>query len=357
MEIEPFIHDMPKVELHVHIEGTLTPELRWKLAQKNNISLPYKTLEELKASYETMYNHRKELNPNNKLPVFLEVYYSGMAVLCTESDFYDLAIEFFNKAASMNVRYVEPFFDIQAHTRRDVTVGVVMSGLQQATQEAVSALGIECNWILCFLRDMSLESAMEAYKACTPYQGIVFNAVGLDSNEFDRPPMIFDSLFRRARQDGLKVTSHCDVGQKNTHEHIKQVASVAAGTGLDRIDHGLNAAEKPELVDLIKGKRLGMTLCPHAYHRRNSTDYVFPLIRRLFDAGIKITINSDDPTYMHHMWVSDNLQLSRIHCQFSDAEMIELQRNAIEICWTSEETKERLSRELGDYAQRCEVVS
>lgn len=350
MEVEPFIQKIPKLELHVHIEGTLSPELRWKLAQKNDITLPYDTFEALKASYATMYNHRKELNPNNKLPVFLEVYYLGITVLRTESDFYELAMDYFRKAAEMNVRYVEPFFDVQAHTRRGVTVDVVMQGLRRAKEDAGGTLGIGCNWILCFLRDMSLESAIGAYEACAPYQGVIFSAIGLDSNEFQRPPVLFDALFRRARNDGLKVTSHCDVGQRDTYEHIRQVVSEIADTGLDRIDHGLNAAEKPELMELIESRGLGMTLCPHAYHRRNPTAYVFPLVRKLFDAKIKITINSDDPAYMHDMWVSENLQLVRKHCRFSDDDMVRLQRNAIDICWASIEVKEELSKELNKFS-------
>ncbi|KAF7193815.1 putative deaminase [Pseudocercospora fuligena] len=184
------------------------------------------------------------------------------------------------------------------------------------------------------------------HEECRPYQSKVFKAIGLDSNEYDRPATLFDSLYRRARADGLHVTAHCDVGQQDTHEHIKQVVSTVASTGLDRIDHGLNAAERAELIELIRGRDLGMTLCPHAYNRRNPLGYVFPLVRRLFDAGVKITINSDDPTYMHNMWISENLQLARHHCTFSDSEMVQLQYHAVEICWASNEVKCKLREEL-----------
>ncbi|KAL1616751.1 hypothetical protein SLS56_011276 [Neofusicoccum ribis] len=347
-----FIHDLPKLELHVHIEGTLTPELRWQLAIKNNVQLPYDSLDALRGSYQTMYNHRKELHGDNGLPTFLEAYYGGMEVLRTEDDFYELSMQYFRKASSMNVRYAEPFFDIQAHTRRGVPVTAVMEGLKRAKIDVLSELNIHCKWVLCFLRDMSPESAMEAYEACRPYQGSVFCGVGLDSNEYDRPPTLFDAIFQRARADGLKITSHCDVGQKDTHKHILQVANSIAGYGTDRIDHGLNAAEKPELIELIKQKDLGMTLCPHAYHRRNPTEYVFPLVRKLFDAGIKITVNSDDPTYMHNMWVEDNLRLVQQHCSFGHREMIQLQANSIAIAWCDEGLKIRLYNELTDFAQK-----
>jgi len=212
MEDPSFISKMPKVELHVHLEGTLTSSMRWRLAQKNVISLKYKTEEELEYSYRTMYNHRKKLNGDNGLPVFLDMYYGGMEVLITEDDYFELAMAYFEKAASMNVRYCEPFFDLQAHTRRDVAVDIVMRGLQRAKLEAAEKLNVDSNWTMCILRDMSPESAMENYLLALPYRD-VFHAIGLDSDEYDRPPSLFEQVFRRAREDGFKITSHCDVGQ------------------------------------------------------------------------------------------------------------------------------------------------
>ncbi|KAL1629980.1 putative adenosine deaminase [Diplodia seriata] len=346
-----FIRELPKLELHVHIEGTLTPEFRWKFARKNHVPLPYDSLDALRSSYQTMYNHRKELHGDNGLPTFLEVYYGGVEVLRTEDDFYELAMQYLRKASSMNVRYAEPFFDIQAHTRRGVPVAAVMEGLTRAKADAASELDVRCNWILCFLRDMSPESAMQAYEACRPYQGTVFLGVGLDSNEYNRPPTLFDAVFQQARADGLRITSHCDVGQKDTHAHIEQVASRIAGHGADRIDHGLNAAERPELMELIRRRDLGMTLCPHAYHRRNPTEYVFPLVRKLFDAGIKVTVNSDDPTYMHNMWVEDNLRLVQQHCHFTRRELIRLQMHAVDISWCDLDLKGILMEELTRFGQ------
>ncbi|KAB2570079.1 putative adenosine deaminase protein [Lasiodiplodia theobromae] len=348
---DQFVHELPKLELHVHIEGTLTPELRWQLAQKNGVHLPYDSLDALRSSYQTMYNHRKELHGDNGLPTFLEAYYGGMEVLHKEDDFYELAMQYLRKASSMHVRYAEPFFDIQAHTRRNIPVAAVMEGLKRAKADAARELDVHCNWILCFLRDMSPESAMQAYEACIPYKGTVFCGIGLDSNEYNRPPTLFDAVFQRARADGLKITSHCDVGQKDTHAHIEQVASRIAGHGTDRIDHGLNAAERPDLIELIRRRDLGMTLCPHAYHRRNPTDYVFPLVRKLFDAGIKVTVNSDDPTYMHNMWVEDNLRLVQQHCQFTRREMIRLQMHAVEISWCGPDLKGKLMDELTRFDQ------
>lgn len=348
--ISTFISQLPKVELHVHIEGTLTPSLRWLLAQKNQISLPsYPTYESLVASYATMYNHRREMQGDNGLPTFLEAYYGGMEVLQTEEDFYDLAMEYFAKAADMNIRYTDPFFDPQAHTRRGVALAAVMNGLERAKRNARRLYSVEADWTMCFLRDVDSSSAMETYKqALEGGFGGVFHAVGLDSNEYDRPPSLFQDVFAQARKDGYWITAHCDVGQKNTHEHIREVAASCVGgiEGADRIDHGLNAIERPDLIQIIKQRGLGLTLCPHAYHRRLPTEYVFGSIKKLWDEGVRITIASDDPTYMHQRWVQENLELVMHYCGFNSRDMIRLQKNGVDISWAAEDVKERIRKEL-----------
>lgn len=344
-EVSAFVHALPKVELHVHIEGTLTPALRWRLAQENSIKLPYASEKELEASYKVTYNHRKKDRGDNGQPTFFDAYYGGMQVLRKESDFFALGLDYFRRAHAMNVRYAEPFFDIQAHTRRGVSVNDVMRGFQRASETAARELGVHSSWIMCFLRDMSPASAMEHYELALPYRHI-FTAIGLDSDEYERPASLFEEVFARARRDGLKLTSHCDVYKKDTHEHILGVASQLGGYGADRIDHGLNAADRPELMQLIKDRGIGMTLCPHAYHRHEPTDMVFPLIRRLYDFGIPITINSDDPTYMHDHWVVENLELARELCPFDTQELVQLERNAVDISWASPQVKEMILQEL-----------
>jgi len=206
---------------------------------------------------------------------------------------------------------------------------------------------------MCFLRDMSPASAMEHYEAALPYRSFV-NAIGLGSDEYDRPPTLFNDVYRRAQEDGLHTTAHCDVAQKDTHEHIRQVADVVAGTGLERIDHGLNAAEDPKLVELIRSKDLGMTLCPWAYYRHEPKEEVFPGIRALFDAGIKVTINCDDPGYMFFNYVLENLRLVEVHCGFSRLEMVHLQKNAVAISWMPKDEKTAMLKELDQYVADTE---
>ncbi|KAH8763422.1 hypothetical protein BGZ57DRAFT_956238 [Hyaloscypha finlandica] len=311
---DPFINGIPKLELHVHLEGTLTPELRWQLAQRNAMSLhslrlskTFHSLEELKEAYNL-------LQPRSikgvGLSAFFEAYYGGMEVLRTEGDFHDLAIAYFGRAKEMGVVYCEVMFDVQAHTRRGVEIGTLMRGLGSAKKEAEVELGLMVNYIMCFLRDLSPEDAMKHYELALPYQDMIVG-IGLDSNEYNRPPLLFGEVYRRAKKDGFKLTCHCDVTQKDTHEHIRQVACELGGTGADRIDHGLDAAEIPELVDTIKTKGIGMTLCPWAYVRHHKEENVFGYVRRLFDAGVLINVSSDSPAYVESNWIVDNLRLSK----------------------------------------------
>lgn len=201
------------------------------------------------------------------------------------------------------------------------------------------------------MRDLSPESAMEHYKAALPYRDTIVG-IGLDSNETDRPPSLFDEVFTLARQDGFKLTMHCDMDSKNTHEHIRQAASVIAGTGLDRIDHGLNAAEDPSLISLIMKRDVGMTICPWSYLRHATYVELGPKIRALYDAGIKISINSDDPAFMEDCWVLHNLLLVKHLCGFDDGDVAVLARNAVDICWAAPEVKKEILREIDTVYER-----
>jgi adenosine deaminase len=200
---------------------------------------------------------------------------------------------------------------------------------------------------MCFLRDESPQSAMEHYEEALRYRDMIVG-IGLDSNEVDRPPSLFDEIFIRARNDGFRLTAHCDVGTPYPLEHIHQVVSSIAGTGADRIDHGLNAASDAKLMTLIKKKDLGMTICPWSYIRHQPLDEVFDRIRALFDADITISIASDDPSFMEDTWVLENLLVVKKYCSFTNVEMQRLAENAIKMCWASENVKESMLQELYD---------
>jgi adenosine deaminase len=328
-----FIAGLPKCELHLHIEGTLEPELKFELAKRNAVDLPYETVEEMRAAYDF-----------TDLPSFLACYYEGMSVLRAEPDFYDLAIAYLRKAASQNVRYAEIFFDPQAHTSRGVPFDVVMRGLRRALVDAETQLGLKAQLIMCFLRDFQAEYAMATLLESLPYRDWIVG-VGLDSDEKGNPPAKFAAVFERARQEGYMLTMHCDVDQQDSIEHIRQCVEQI---GVDRIDHGVNVLEDPALVEAIKQRGLGLTVCPI------SNSYVTDsmkadAIRRMLDLGLKVTINSDDPAYFPG-YVQENLVAIQGALGLSREELLQLERNAFEIAWLPRHIKDAYLAELNVYA-------
>ncbi|TVY80682.1 putative deaminase [Lachnellula suecica] len=309
----PFLSSLPKLELHLHLEGTLTPSLRFALAARNAIPLvstrlnkTFTTLPDLQEAYQL-------LEPSSVkgpgLSAFFEAYMGGMECLIREEDFYELAWAYYVRAKEMNVRYCEVVFDIQAHTRRGIAVETVMSGLRRAQIDARAKLKVKAQYILCILRDLSLESAMQHYEnTALPYKHMIAG-IGLDSNEFAHPPSIFGPLYARAKSDGFKTTAHSDVAQPDALVHLKQI--LTPPLELDRIDHGLDAAGSDELMALIQSKDhgFGLTICPWAYVRHCTEGRLFGSIRRFVNAGVKICIGSDSPAYVESNWVVDHLAL------------------------------------------------
>ncbi len=239
--MEDFIRRMPKCELHLHIEGTLEPGLRDRLAARNGVSLPPRP------AYDF-----------HDLTSFLVGYYEGMSVLVHEPDFYELAYAYFEKAAGQGVVYAEVFFDPQGHTSRGVPFDTVIRGLRRAQLDARRILGLHSQLIMCFLRDFQAEYAMATLLESLPYKEWIVG-VGLDSDERDNPPSKFAAVFARARQEGYLLTMHCDVDQQNSVEHIRQAVM---DIGVDRVDHGVNILEDAALVAEVKRRGLGLTLCP-----------------------------------------------------------------------------------------------
>lgn len=328
-----FIQQLPKAELHVHLEGTLEPEHIFSLAQRNGIALKYKTPAEVVAAYDF-----------HDLPSFLAIYYAAMDVLREEQDFYELALHYFRRAAAQNVVYVEPFFDPQAHTSRGVAFDTVISGISKAQEEARRSLGVESNLIMCFLRDMSAESAAEHLEMAIPHLDKLIG-VGLDSDEKDNPPAKFASVFARARALGLKLTMHCDVNQKDILEHIGECLDLIE---VDRIDHGINALEDDALCTEIARRGLGLTVCPvsNRFVVQNLTgDEIREMLRR----GMKATINSDDPAYFR-AYMNENLSALVDDAGFSREELLTLTRNAFEVSWMDESKK-------ADYLARLDRVN
>lgn len=331
--MKDFIEKMPKAELHVHLEGTLEPEHIFELAQRNNIELEYDTAEQVIDAYDF-----------HDLPSFLAIYYAAMNVLRTERDFYELAYKYFERAAADNVVYVEPFFDPQAHTSRGVDFETVISGIKQAQADAQKNLGVESNLIMCFLRDMSAESAMEHLEMSLPFKhGII--GVGLDSDEKDNPPAKFSEVFAKARAEGYKLTMHCDVNQKDILEHIRECLELI---DVDRIDHGVNCLEDEALVKEIVKRGLGLTVCPVS-NRFVVQSLTSSEIRTMLAKGIKATINSDDPAYFR-AYMNDNFIALAEEGNFSKAEIVQLSQNAFDIAWLSEDRRQHYLEQLHHFA-------
>jgi len=254
VDIGDFILSIPKAELHLHIEGTLEPELKFDLARRNGLELPYASVAQMRAAYDF-----------DDLPSFLAQYYEGMSVLRGEQDFYDLAMAYFTRVAAQNLVYVELFFDPQAHTSRGVGFDTVITGLRRAQQDAGARFGIRSGLIMCFLRDLSAESAAETLQQAAPYRDWIVG-VGLDSDESGNPPIKFREVFAAARAQGYRLTMHCDVDQQDSVAHIWQCLDEI---GVDRIDHGVNALEDEALTDEIVRRGLGLTHLQLVRERRH----------------------------------------------------------------------------------------
>ena len=289
-DMRRFIERMPKAELHVHVEGTLEPEMKFDLARRNGIQLPYRSVDEMRAAYDF-----------DDLPSFLKMYYEGMSVLRTEQDFYDLTTAYLTKAHSQNVVYAEMFFDPQAHAVRGIDYDTVIRGIRRAQVDAEDKLGIRTQLIMCFLRDMSADSAMATLEQSLPYKNWIIG-VGLDSDEKGNPPIKFKDVFDRARAEGYRLTMHCDVDQENSTRHIWQTLD---DIGVDRIDHGVNSLEDEALCDEIMRRGLALTVCPIS--NKCITGSLKALeVRRMLEKGMRATVNSDDPAYFLG-YVQENL--------------------------------------------------
>ena len=272
---------LPKAELHLHLEGSLEPELMFALAQRNGIAIPFATVEEVRAAYSF-----------SNLQDFLDIYYQGAGVLVTGQDFYDLTMAYLEKVAADNCRHVEVFFDPQTHTERGIAFGTVVEGITRALADGKVRLGISSHLILCFLRHLSEEEAFKTLEEAEPWLDR-FLGVGLDSSEVGHPPAKFARVFAAARAKGLKLFAHA--GEEGPPDYVWEALDVI---GIDRIDHGNRALEDSALVDRIVADGLTLTVCPLS---NLSLCVVHDLkshpLRTMLARGLRATINSDDPAY------------------------------------------------------------
>lgn len=331
--MQAFINGMPKAELHVHLEGTLEPDMLLALAQRNRIKLPYTSPAAVVAAYDF-----------HDLPSFLSIYYRAMDVLRVEQDFYDLTYAYLAKVHSQNVLYAEVFFDPQAHTSRGVSFATVIRGIHRAQWAAAETIGIQSQLIMCFLRDMSVESAQLTLEQSIPFRDWIIG-VGLDSDEKNNPPLKFAGVFAQARALGYRLTMHCDVNQDDSVQHIRDCVHTVQ---VDRIDHGVNSLEDAELCEAIRERGLGLTVCPIS-NRFVVQSLTSSEIRDMLARGMKVTVNSDDPAYFRG-YLSENFIALQQEGDFTRDELLRLARNAFEVSWLNPAQRAGYLKQLDAYA-------
>lgn len=320
---------MPKAELHIHIEGSLEPELIFALAQRNGLSLPYANVAELRKAYAF-----------TNLQSFLDIYYAGASVLITEQDFYDMARAYFVKAAADNVIHAELFFDPQTHTARGVSMDTVVNGLYRACIDADIELGISASLIMCFLRHLSEEEAFETLEQALPHRAKIIG-IGLDSGEVGNPPEKFARVFARCRELGFHLVAHA--GEEGPPAYVWTALDVLR---VERIDHGVQAIKDASLMHRLATDRIALTVCPLS----NLKLCVFPDLAahnlgQLLDAGLAATVNSDDPAYFGG-YMNDNFTQTFAATGLQAPHAYTLARNSFEASFIDPSAKRRYINKL-----------
>jgi adenosine deaminase len=302
-----WIRQLPKAELHLHLEGTLEPEHMFALAARNRVDLPFRNVEEVRAAYRFQ-----------RLDDFLAIYYQGTAVLQTEQDFFELTSRYLERAGADGVRHVEVFFDPQAHTRRGVEMGTVVRGIVSALAQPK----LTSRLIMCFLRDLPETDAFETLASAEPYLEHIAG-VGLDSSELGHPPGKFQAVFEAARDRGLRLVAHA--GEEGPPAYVREALDVLR---IERIDHGNRALEDPALVERLRTMEIALTVCPFSNLKLGGVSELrlHPL-RTMLDLGLRATVNSDDPAYFGG-YVLDNLLAMVEHLQLTDEQVVTLARNS-----------------------------
>ncbi|MFT6165573.1 MAG: adenosine deaminase [Vicingaceae bacterium] len=331
-ELSSFIRNLPKAELHLHIEGSFEPELMFKIAKRNNIKIPFDSIEEIKSAYKF-----------NNLQEFLDIYYAGANVLLTEQDFFDLTWAYLTKVHSQNVKHVEIFFDPQTHTERGVEFSTVLLGIYKALEKGEKEIGISFRLIMSYLRHLSEESAFQTLQQALPFKDLI-DGVGLDSSEVGNPPEKFQKVFKASSEEGFKLCAHA--GEEGPSEYIWGALDLLK---VDRIDHGNRCLEDQKLLERLVQEQIPLTLCPLSNLElkviHDLKDY--PL-RKMMDAGLLVTLNSDDPAYFGG-YMNENFIATANALDLSKIEIASLMKNGFEATWLTREEKEKWKMEIDNF--------
>lgn len=321
---DEFIRRLPKAELHLHIEGSFEPELMFEIARRNDVDLPYATVDDLKAAYDFA-----------DLQAFLDLYYAGMSVLHKEQDFYDLTAAYMKRAVADGVVHTEIFFDPQGHTERGVPFEVALDGIWRALRDAEAESGITSRIIMCFLRHLDEDDAFPVLEQAMAHRDRIVG-VGLDSSELGHPPQKFQRAFAKARDAGFKLVAHA--GEEGPPEYVRDTLDLLH---VDRVDHGNAAMADSDLVDRLAKEKMPLTVCPLSNYRlQGVTDMSQHPLRGMLDAGLVATINSDDPAYFGG-YVLDNYIAVRDALDLSQDEIVTLANNSIVASFLDDAAKEK----------------
>lgn len=336
LPLADFIRQLPKAELHLHLEGALEPELMFELADRNRVTLPYRSVAEVRAAYQF-----------TNLQSFLDVYYQGASVLQTTRDFHDLTLAYCRRSAAQGVRHAEVFFDPQTHTSRGIPLGTVVEGIDSALHQARRELGMTSRLILCFLRHLSAADAANTLEQALPFRDRIIG-VGLDSSEAGHPPSKFTAVFDAAREAGFLTVAHA--GEEGPAGYIREALDLLHAR---RIDHGVRCLEDPELVARLAREQIPLTVCPLSNIRLRVFDQMtdHPL-RRMLDAGLLVTINSDDPAYFGG-YIADNYQAAQEALHLDRNCLTQLACNSFAASFLYAPEKQQRLRELKEFVARA----
>ena len=330
--MEIFINNIPKAELHIHIEGSLEPELMFDKAKKNNIKIPFTSIKQIDGAYKF-----------SNLQSFLDVYYEGLRVLVNEEDFYDLTWNYLKKIFLQNVRHVEIFFDPQAHTSRGIPFKTVVTGIHKALVDAQKHFDLSSRLIMCFLRDFDIDNSFETLEQAIPFKEWIVG-VGLDSTEVGNPPEKFTRLFQRARKEGFKTVAHA--GEEGCPEYIWQAIEKLH---VLRIDHGVRCMEDEALVETLIKRQIPLTVCPLSNIKLNIFNSLKEHnLKLMLDRGLCVTINSDDPAYFGG-YIAENFLASQKALNLSRNDIYELAKNSFKAAFLNLTEKQCFLKELEDF--------
>ena len=330
--MENFINNLPKAELHLHIEGTFEPELMFNIAKRNQINIKYKSVDEIKAAYQF-----------DCLQDFLDIYYAGAGVLIKEQDFYDLTYSYLEKCAAQNVRHTEIMFDPQTHTERGISFETIINGISKACQDAKNKLNVSSLLIMSYLRHMSEEEAFKTLEQSLPYKDLI-TAIGLDSSEKGNPPSKFKKVFEASVKEGYIPLAHA--GEEGPPEYVWEALDILK---IHRIDHGNNSLKDESLFKEIIKRNIALTVCPLSNTALQVVDNLqnHPL-KKMMDLGLKVTINSDDPAYFGGQ-VNKNYIDTQKALNLTKQELYELAKNSFQYSLLDNNSKDKYLKELEVY--------